>query len=501
VSADIRLSPVEPRTCRIGGETRRRGVLGPLRGGVLAFALAAGAVGLLMILLTRSWLVLLGELAVVALVALAMQRRTAAGDPFLATVRDGVRRRVARRTRADQFVQAVDDNGRVSVPREVGSVDFLGVTTAERGPELAIVRRPQYVSTVLEVAGGGDGLLPTRETNAFGLRFGRFLATLARPEIPVDQIDLSTRVTTTSPANYEKWLADHASPHSSQAQLADLYNLAGNVAADGEEYRTFMTVCMPITALGAAARRAGGEGLEGIAEAAFETTRQVVLEAKRSGLRVRHGLTQRQLAGLIRHLYVPDMPIDAIGDLASPRQAFVPYTAYDRYLETQSPSGVDWYHATATVPRDGWPLREVGVRWLEALVTDITPSTIRTVTTQHRLVPKSVMRTKAALALTLDEADLLKQEKRGQVSTGEREAQKAGSSQLLNDLLHAGAAGDQVTLRVTVSAPSPVDLDEARDRLTSAALANADFSRIKWLDGRHHHGHLLTLPLGRGVKR
>ena len=74
MSTDIRLPPVQARTCRIGGETRRRGAFA-LRGWNLALACVVGLIGLVLVLVTRSWFVVIVELAVVAAVAVATSSR------------------------------------------------------------------------------------------------------------------------------------------------------------------------------------------------------------------------------------------------------------------------------------------------------------------------------------------------------------------------------------------------------------------------------------------
>jgi hypothetical protein len=257
---------------------------------------------------------------------------------------------------------------------------------------------------------------------------------------------------------------------------------------------------MPLAELSRRAALRGPVTPDTLAQAAYEATGQVAREVTRQGLHVRQGLTPRRLAGLIRHLYAPSYGIDEAGDLDSARSAWPSYRAHRDGLEVLAVDGSTWWHATATVPRDGWPLRPVSVRWLESLVTDVTPTVVRTITAQHRLQAKAKTRQSAALANTLDQAEVLAQEKRGKTSTGEREAQAAGSALVLHDLLYESAAGDRPQLRVTVSARSHAELVSARQQI-EAAMQDCDITRVHWYDHRHHHAHLLTLPLGRGIKR
>jgi hypothetical protein len=64
---------------------------------------------------------------------------------------------------------------------------------------------------------------------------------VARPDIPVDQLDLATRIVPVDPGDYYKWVEDHLDPDASPRLAENLRDLAGRVEATGESYRTFMT--------------------------------------------------------------------------------------------------------------------------------------------------------------------------------------------------------------------------------------------------------------------
>ncbi len=495
---------VTERVCRLGGETRNRGFVGAastMR--LIAFSILL-VIGLVLLTLTKSPWVLAGEVVAALVVWWTLSRRTDTGDAWTGTLSDELRWRWARRRGGDRF----DPDGYATraLPLEVGPVRFMAVSPFEGGPELALVRHDlDYVTTVIEVIGGGEGIREIAQTNTFGARFGQFLSRLARPDLPVDQVDVATRVLPVHAAEYEEWIAARLRPDLSPELRTSMTDLTQQAAWSGEAYRTLITVRMPYDGLVAKTARRGVEiGPESIAETAFEVTGEVSRAAARAGLKVRAGLGPKRLGALIRHLYVPSVPMDDLTGLEGARDGFVPYDAgcprHRLGFEAFGPDGSTWWHATATIPRDGLPMGDVGVRWLECLVTDVNPPVIRTVSSQFRLIPKHEARTRAAVALTADRAAIIKDENRGVVSTGEKEAQASVPQQVLVDLLHADAAGCEPALRVTVSAPTYQGLLTARETIDTAAQ-DGGVTKVSWHDTRHHQAHALTLPFAKGIAR
>jgi hypothetical protein len=490
---------IEPRTCQLGGETRRRGLFGERSGPQMFVAVAVATGGLVLLVMVRSVVLLLVEAAIAGVVWMVLQRRTNHGEAWTGTLVDETRFRVARRRGTDTYSPPAGPGSR-PLPSEVGTARFAGVSAQEGEPELAVVEHGlTYISTVLEVVGGGDGLRDVAEINNGGAHFGRLLFTLSRPDIPVEQIDVTTRVLPIDAEDYDTWIRErmpaNVAPHLRDSMLA----LSEQVAFRGEDYRTFLTVRMNIEALADRARRHGPVDAGRVAEMAFEVTKQVAGLAEHAGLHVRAGLGPRRLGALIRHMYAPSFDMDDLTGITRAGDGFQRYVGQRDALVVTGDDGNRWWHATASVPRDGWPMNQVGVRWLEGLVTDVSPAMIRTVTSQFRLMPRAQTRDRARAALTFDQAAVIRENKAGKVSTGETEAQAAVPAQVLHDLLYAESGGCRPTLRVTVSAPSHIELLAGRDRIEAAAT-DIGITRLRWHDTRHHHAHLLTLPLGRGIK-
>lgn len=504
----------EPRTYVLGGATERHGRIISWRA-LLAALLTA--VLLWLVTSTRSVWVLVLATAVAAVAYWMARRRTDTGEKWTEGAAEELRARMARITGDDLYSpdevvgRAVVGKGAPAtrvmrrLPREAGSLRFAAVSPHREEAELAVADHGlEVVTTALEIMGGGEGLREISAVNVQGVKMGQFLYAMARPQLPVDQVDTMTRVLPVDAAMYRDWILARLRPGIDPRLKQSMLQLAEEAGDTGEAYRSFLVLSMPKLALSQRAARLGPVTPERIMEAAYEVTAIAAQEANRCGLRVLHGLGPRRMGALVRHLYAPSFEIDDHTGITTPRDGFMPYDASGRQhrhgFEVPVGGGRSWWHATATVPRDGWPLNEVGVRWLEGLVTDVPGGLIRTVVAQHRLVPKAAARQDAKMAKTLSLAKVIKQGRTGEVSTGEAEAQADAPSRVLDDLLYGMAAGDRPTLRVTVSAADPAGLASARDRIETAA-EDITINRLRWYDTRHHHGHLTTLPLGRGIKR
>ncbi len=497
-------APVE-RTSLLGGEMRPRRMFGSLSITQICVLGAAGLLGVFLLVTTQSFVVLGVECLVALGVRWAWRRRTRDEESWLDTLTEAARLKAAEYSGADRY-QPPRESAMRPVPQELGRVQFASAAAAEGAAPLAVADHTAphdgYLSTVVEIVGGGDGLRDTRETNATAAGFGGLLYALATPGMPVAQIDVSTRVLPMPSDAYQQWAAEHIDPYSPAVTRENLVDLAARVGHAGETYHSWMTLRMPREDLAARAARSGGSGPEAILEAAWEVTAEVARRAGDAGLVVRGGLGPARLGALVRNLYNPDWGLTDITGMESPRDGFQPYVAHRRGLFVPTSGELDsdtgWWHATASVPRDGWPMTAVGSRWLEALVTGITPATVRTITAQFRLVSAQSAREQAAFANTLDQAEIRSEAKSGKVSTGVNEAQASASARVLDDVVNK-AAGCHPALRVTVSAPSWPGLVAARERVHNAALDDAQLNRLRWHDTRHHHAHLLTLPFARGI--
>lgn len=485
----------------LGGETRRRNLFGSFSGGQIAIISTAAVVWLIVLLVSQSFAVLVaGVLALLGL-SWALRRQTISGDSWTRTRGEGLWFWVRRRRGLDSWTPGGD------LPDAVGSFRELTYVDNPDAPPVALIHQrdgaqrfgPQSnLVAVLEIVGGGDGLREISEVNRRGSRFGQLLGTLASPESPVEQIDIETRILPADPESYAQDLAGLVVADCPPRLRESMAQLATHGAAQTETYRTFATVRMPLAAVQDRVVSRTPSAEETVT-AAVDALRVVVDRLERSGHVVRGVLGPRRIAAMVRHLYVPSFGIDDLDGLEKIRDGWAyPQTPMRTAVRVDGPLG-PWFHAVASIPRDSWPMDIVGMRWMQNLVTDVNPATIRTVKAQHRLIPKRAARGKATIGLTLDTAAIRSREKKQAVSTGEDEASATAAQRIMSDLLNAGTAGDFPSVRVIVSAPDMASMRVARSAVTAAA-EDSGITRLRWHDNRHHQAMVLAAPLARGIK-
>lgn len=493
----------EQRTYVLGGETRRRSLFNGVTTAQLVGAGAFTVVWMLALLATRSVVVLVGGI-VLGLVGWSLsKRKDAVGESWAGSLRDRAAFVVARRRRAGapEFVPGV------ALPAEVGEIRALAYAppSAPTSP-MAIIHHKDsrsgswatgHLTATFEIQGAGDGLLPVRATNTAGLLFERLLGGLASAEIPVDQLDIATRVLPVHPAAYRESMGKLLVPTAPKLLQSSMRELAGYAAGNTEEYRSFCTVRIPLAHLTASI--SGRADLERICEETFEVVGEVIRRVDAAGYSTRAVLGPRRLGALIRHLHDPDMDLEALDGINTVADGWN-YNRWNGKDHARIEGGSrTWYHAVAQIPRDAWPAQAVNARWMEHLVTRVNPATIRTVQAQFRLIPKMRARDIARIGLTYDTATARGARKKGQVSTGETEASMTASRRVLHDLMQPVVAGTYPTVRVMVSAPDLDMLTAARRRIISAS-EDGGITRLNWADYRHGRALLTTLPMARGIK-
>jgi hypothetical protein len=467
--------------------------------------------GFVLLLTFRSWVTAVVLLAVGFVIWRFFGRQDAHGQSAALGAMDSVRWWVEKRTTGGVFTphDALDDDDQVVrvLPAEVGACESIAWAPPSR-PDAVLgflvhgEDDERYLTAALEVLGDGDGLRDIWEDNRQGHRFGTFLYGLSRPDLPVDRVDLSTRVLPVDPEEHRGWLAEHLNPAAPIMLQESMWELAEQAGWSGERYRTFLTIRMPRSALLARARLLTGVGQveeDDVYAAAFDTVGQVSRDAANvGGLKVRAGLGPRALGALIRHTWCPSWLPDDYSGIATALDGFMPYAAERTHVAAGTTEAEHWCHAVASVPKDGWPMTGVPYRWLEWLVTDVHPPVVRTITSQFPLMAKAEARRTAFVALTLDKATEEEGTRKGRVSTGEDEAQSTSSARTLADLI-GPAAGTRPALRLLISARTSAQLAIDRERVAAAAL-EAGLNRLHWHDTRHHHAMLLHLPMARGIR-
>ncbi len=492
----------ENRTYVLGGETRRRSLFNGVSGRQIGAIVLGMAVWLVLLSVVRSLLVLGGGFVVAGVAWGVARHRTALGGSWAEETGGKLAFRLASRSSEPEFVPGA------ALPRELGDVRVLSYAPpATPNRPMAIVHHKDHarnswntghLTATFEIQGAGDGLLPARQVNTAGLMFERLLGGLASAEVPVDQLDICTRILPVHQDAYRDHMAGLVTDAAPPRLRASMAELAGYAAGNAEEYRSFATIRIPLALL-EATRTGGPMDLETLCGEVFDVVGDVVRRVDAAGYRLRAVLGPRRLGALVRHLHDPDHSMDSLTGITSAADGWgqIRHRGVD-YARIEG-TNRDWYHAVAHVPRDAWPAHPVSARWMEHLVTQVNPSTIRTVVSQFRLVPIVRARNIARIGLTLDTASKRSQEKKRQVSTGETEAAMSASRRTLNDLLQPVTGGVYPAVRVMVSAPDPKELDAARKRVVGAA-ERGGLTRLEWQTRQHHQALATCLPLARGVR-
>ncbi|MEU7230041.1 SCO6880 family protein [Streptomyces chrestomyceticus] len=491
----------EQRTYVLGGETRKRTLFTGVSARQLAVLGVYLAVWVLALLVSQSLLVLVVGLVVLLAGIVLARRRTALGESWFGKV-------VTRITFTASSSEAPEYVPGETLPPEVGGVRVLAYAppSAPQAPMAIIHHRNEarrswglgHLTATFEIQGTGDGMLPIRTVNTQGLLFERLLGGLASAEIPVDQLDISTRILPVHPAAYQEHMAGLVVPTAPARLRASMDELASYAAGNAEEYRSFATIRIPLQALQATAP-GGPMDLEEVCEETFQVVGEVVRRVGVAGYGLRAVLGPRRLGALVRHLHDPDHSMDDLDGIDTFADGFNRLRYRGRDAARIEGTVRDWYHAVAHLPRDAWPADAVGARWMEHLVTQISPATIRTVTAQFRLVPKVRAREIAKVGLTYDTATKRNAAKRQQVSTGVTEASMSASQRTLRDLLRPVVGGVYPSVRVMVSAPEARQVAAARKLITGSA-EDGGITRLDWQTYEHHKALITCMPMARGVR-
>ncbi|MDR1388270.1 MAG: hypothetical protein LBJ44_11985 [Propionibacteriaceae bacterium] len=424
----------------------------------------------------------------------------------------GARGRLTRAT-ARWLVDRAGFNGHGGgggTPAAFGRPRVFGVAVREGQPALAVVSHPARrrsgfrrlvgdgpaMTAVIGLEGVTRGIAPPAVEERAAAAFGQFLTGLADPGIPVDQVDLITRVFPASTDGFEAWAAEGPASRSG----GSLAEAAGLVTGLASGHRSFLVARMPVGSLAERARSdLGGADRESVLEQARVTAGEVARRAKDAGLAPAWGLTRGLLRAVVAHSFTPSTGIDRVVEGPGlPAPAFR-LSGDGRALVADGPDGVSWWHSVVTVDPDGWPAEPVGADVLDRLVTGLPAAPVRTVVAQFPLVERGRAIERARGASALATANRISAQSKGQVSTGVDERHEDLGAWLLQDLTEFGAAGVLPVLRVMVSAGSASGIREARAAVETR-FHELGFWGLDWRVGDQGRAVAACLPLGLGVR-
>ena len=515
------MSDVIDRRVTLGGETRLRGIIAGDRNrlewaGMVATGLWAvplvvgGAVSLARVLAAVAclgvaffaWTPFPGPLAGRSVAAAAtwevrhQLRRRGAGAVFIPAYAQDANpgARAARFTRARGAPAPAFE-----VPAPVGNVRALSVRLAS-GEVLAVVRhsnpgRAHFFTACLEMQGATGGLEREHLVGRAHTDWGNFCAALAREGSFIRTVQQVSRVVPYDTADHTMWIASRIPAATDPALVASYIALLDAAAVTTEQHRTWLVLRLPVTPAFSLSARRLGDGEDGELHLVAREVTSAMARAGQYDMALRP-LDTRRLAGVLRSLQDADHPIDKIAGLDF-AHAWLPWDCRARGKVVVAGALGPWHTRTAVVPAHGLEAGRFSPDFLHPLLSNVSPSVVRTISTVIDLVPAHVARAKAKRDVTLDAGS--SREAATRVSDGSEDQQLTASQQRLTDL-RAGTRnhGAGWSMTITFCARTDDELDAATRQIEGAA-EEANITGLRFLDTFHDAGLTASLPLARGL--
>lgn len=460
-----------------------------------------GAVGLALLLLagsTQSTGMLTLAMAALlcgVLVFIAMGKETSRG--VATSISNRVRGALARLGRWDEFDPDVEVR-----PYWLRHVRVLSVTpgTATKRAELALLEEGDSYVAVLEVEGGGHGIHGDNGHVTREGAFSRALRNISLLEPSITHVEFVTRGVPAEDVDLNRrrpsppWLTDALAE--SREQVREI------AKQNSQQVRSWAVVRIDVRELDAKLRDDGHRVNEdSLTRAAFDAVGNITKELMACGIAVHGGLSRRRLAAVIRGMLLPHRSVDettGIREFWDAWPGFRPSGRGNALMTADPVTEQQWFHASLSIPRIGWPPNPVYGRWLEPIVlTDRVAH--RVVVTSFELMSPSRALKLARSQLTTASSRTIGERKKGKVMTGGTELEESVVQLVARDLDVRKAAGVRGTTRVLVSATSQRELARARSVTQSILTNDMGASVVWWDDHRQTVGVLRALPLGLGV--
>lgn len=458
--------------------------------------------GLIVITVTQSPVAMVGEGLIAAVLGLMYARRTASGASWVSVVfGERIRRWWARRGGWDSHP--------AGTPLfDLEDVSVQGWAPEEGAGEIGFVvnDREGYVVMVLEVEGDGDGTRSSAEHLLLERSLPAIVRELGDPAMLVDQLQLITRVVPGQGSDYRDWqdeVVTTSCPPNLSGLQASMRELAEMTVRQVHNVRSWAVLRLPMNELLSEADEIGlnTRDPETLFVAAAGVGAQMARLMEAESIPVVKALTGAQIGGLVRSLMLPDRDPDdttAIGSLWSAIPEIEPTVAGTSMVTVDPDTGRQWWLASGSIGRSGWPVGTVLGRWLEPLVlqSDVPHRTI-VVTLKPMDVHRS--RTLARGQLTTARARTLGRHRRQEISTGEDEQAESAAAQVVQDVTTRGQVGVVATVRVQFAADHPRALRRGRDQISRTFSSVMSGRQWLWDDHRHTAAALQVLPLGQKV--
>ena len=366
-----------------------------------------------------------------------------------------------------------------------------------------------YYTVVWSVDGAIQGLHGDGFVAEGQWRFGQLLAGWGASMRLVSGMQTVTRMLPADSALHEVWLQDQLDPTTPAHLQEDLGHLIDEVSQRSFVQRHFVVVRWDADSRLQALAGRRGQWPDGALDLMREQTVQVERRLIDAGFQKVRALSGPQLGAVLRHLQHPGWPIDRASDV-SVDTCWLP--SHDEWSWTEVTAGAPdpvrpdlfqdattWYHRTALLPVAALEVRARDGLWMSPLLTRMDEQVVRTLSSHILLVPASEAKVTARRDVTLDHAEIARDERKGRVASDAPEVSMSAATRRYADLRDGtGHHGVTWLQYLTVSAPS---LDELRDAcsLIEAGADELGYSRVDWLDTLSSAAQATTWPVGRGL--
>ncbi len=504
------------RTSRLGGEIRRRGMLGGSRSRVGNTVLGAALAVAVVFALGVGGLVGIAMGAVVFGVAWPLTRQNSAtgrspGRELVLALRWRQRQRRGETTLVPLHLATPQPSPQTRGERKIFRRWAVSVRDEAPGLEgvewmepnglgpAVLLQHPAgmrpFLTVAIEVDGQPPGLRSQRDHDRTAASFGRLLARLAREDGLINGVQSVTHIVPLDSAAHERWAADHIDPDAPPVLVQSYSELVRMTAGVSEMVRHYLVLRIPLTIRYLQEALRYGEGAVGQVGLAVAQAEWVSSLARAADLRNPRLLTSHRLAALLRHLQNPDFPIDQTVDVSVG-------TWLRGQRATRQAVVVDerWHHRVASIPRSAVTPEPVGVRWIAPLLHGISTPVIRTISLCVTLQPAAKARRRAREDQTIDRGILVEAANRGAVDDGTHSVQTSASAQRLSDLQPgSGIHGAEWAGWIAVAATSMDDVMQASTIVTDAA-DECGIGHLDWFERRHDEALPTTWPVWRGME-
>lgn len=454
-----------------------------------------GVVGVMMmvvIILTANLYVTLAFIVVVGVIFLIARRRGADGGWWMLALGEKLRSAIGTRARWDDFDPELEEQPFLLMdPLKVVAIP------AGDGSELAVLDYKSAMVCVLEVSGAPTGVRNDTDLRRTEDRVVSIHRTLADPKTCVEQIDWITIVRPESAERIAQGMNAHtdvARPQVPTPVAVSMEEVPQRLAEVSERFRSYAVVRFNVDRLFTFVAQQPFSASSG-AEAAYDAVAKVARMLTGKGVTVLGGLGPAQVTALGRAILSPDRSPDDLSGCEGDFWAGWPSWRRDGDVIISSCDGEEWMHATSAFGLHDWPQIAVQGRWMEPLVFGhgLGP---RTVVSQTRLVPRLKARQLAKSQLTTAKTATLVKDRSGEVDGGEAWSQELTATYVAKDIVRDRHVGIMPSVRVLVSARTPLALRTAREEIDTATGDRMNCEGITSDETRPGVGLLRCLPLG-----